>query len=631
MKKIILFMTALMMTVCMQAQILHEAPQGIVPKSVTSTGVKKTITPKDGQMWWGYYADGETVKYLGTGWAETFDCAMYVPAGHDLVGSNSIKAIRFYVSAVSSMTMAKIWVSSSLPSNVDNADYVQTIEVSSLSNGVNDITLDTPFAVNDRAIYVGYSFTIRNVAYGIGVGGDYVDNSLFLRSSQSIPEWGAVTNGKLALQILLDGGNYPSNCARAADFGRTVVMQGGKATVPITVTNTGMGAVSEITYTMTTDGGVPTEEQTVDVGSLALNESKSFNVMLDGADEARKYVKTLTITKVNGVDNTAKKNTATGHLIGINEKPAVVPVVEEFTGTWCGYCPYGIVGMQKAHEAYGDNVALIAVHDGDVMDIGVYGEVLSAYVNGYPSSRINRGPSSIYPSSSLVYYLKSYFDIATQGSIGLIARWADSEKTAVRFSTTSKFYYDAIEEQYGIAFVLVEDGLTGYGSSWAQRNFLSGESGSGEMSFWYKAGEYVSGLEYDHVAVAAWDAMNGVNGSVNPTIQSGVEQKFSFSGDISSNSHIQDKSKLKAIALLIDRANGRIVNAAQATIAESVPVVKGDADGSGFIDDEDVFALVSYLLGDNPNGISSKAADLTGDGKVDIADLVQLISIVTSM
>ena len=632
MKKTFLFFVAVMMAVCVKAQVLQVAPQGLVSQSSVSKNYKKTISPKEGQMWWGYFSGSEKVQYLGTGYAETFDCAIFVPGNHDLVGSNTINALRFYIPTPSNVSMLKVWISEDLPTDIDNADYVQTIDLGTLLSGINDISLNTPYDVNDKAIYVGYSFTIKSAEYCIGFGGDYVDNSLFLRSSWSVSQWEQVTNGKLALQLLLDGGVYPSNCARASDFGRTVsfIDQSSNVSVPVTVTNTGQGTVSEITYTLTTDGGTPTEETTVNVGTLAYNESKTFSVNLSG-DEARKYENVITITKVNGVRNNTKQKTATGYLIVTSEKPTNVPVVEEFTGTWCGYCPYGIVGMKKAHDYFGDKVVLIAVHSGDVMDIWSYDEVINAYASGYPSARISRGSSSIYPDPYIIYDLNSSLKDVTQGTIELTARWADDTKTAVDFSTTSKFFYNAEGEQYGIAFVLVEDGLKGSGSQWAQRNFLSGESGSGDMSFWYSAGSVVSGLEYDHVAVAAWDVMNGVDGSVTPTIQSGVGQNFSYTGDISTNLHIQDKSKLTAVALLIDRGSGRIVNAAQTTIAESLPVKKGDANGNGEVDTEDVLAVVSYLLGDSPAGFSIRAADLTGDNKVDITDLTRLIEAVKSV
>jgi hypothetical protein len=112
--------------------------------------------------------------------------------------------------------MFKVWISKKLPSSADQADYVQEVSVSSLSDGFNDIEFTTPFEVNNQAIYVGYSFTIKKAEYCIAVGGDYVDHSLYIKSSSSVTEWEAISGyGALVLQLLLDGGTYPNNYATA--------------------------------------------------------------------------------------------------------------------------------------------------------------------------------------------------------------------------------------------------------------------------------------------------------------------------------------------------------------------------------------------------------------------------------
>ena len=80
-----------------------------------------------------------------------------------------------------------------------------------------------------------------------------------------------------------------------------------------------------------------------------------------------------------------------------------VPVVEEFTGTWCGWCTIGYEGMESAKATFGDNAVLIAVHVGDVMDNSDYYSVADR-VSGYPSSFINRSIDA-YPAP---YYLSYY-------------------------------------------------------------------------------------------------------------------------------------------------------------------------------------------------------------------------------
>ena len=56
-------------------------------------------------------------------------------------------------------------------------------------------------------------------------------------------------------------------------------------------------------------------------------------------------------------------------------------------------------------------------------------------------------------------------------------------------------------------------------------------------------------------------------------------------------------------------------------------VEKGDVDGSGVIDINDVRALVNSLIGPKPVVFYDKAADLNGDGNVDISDVTELIKL----
>ncbi len=535
---------------------------------------RAAIEPTDTQMWWGYYTDSDAAaidysRGLGFGSASTFDVAIFVPMTDRFVSGSTINALRFWLGPDVSMISgnATVWISTQQPTDITAADYVQTVDRSTLAQGPNDIALSTPFAVNGRDLYVGFSFSTRTSAYPLLCNGTDVPNAFYFRHNGG--EWydfSGQNYGKLALQLLLDGGDYPKDCAAAIDFGRHIVLQGNRGYASLSFKNAGSNPITSISYTLSTDGAAAAE-QTVTVEPVGFGDSKTITVDLGVADEARKYIKEITITKVNGNDNTEQQRTAHGDLLGISSKPELLPVVEEFTGTWCGYCPYGTEGMRAAHAAYGDRVVLIAVHNGDVMQISAYDAVVNRYASGFPSSQICRSGTSYYPYY-LKNYLTSFFDRATQASLELEAAWTDEAQTAVEFRTTSRFYYDGDYEQYGLAFVLVEDGLKGSGSRWAQTNYLSGQSVGDDMSFWSKAGSPVMNLEYDHVAVAAWSTVNGVSGSVESSVRDGESQSYTFVGDISASTLIQDKSKLTAVALLIDRTDGTIVNAAQAAIAD---------------------------------------------------------------
>ena len=555
---------------------------------VAVTAQARIITPAENQVWWGYFneSDFQSGDYtIGTGSPMSLMAAIYVPAKHEQLGRATIKAVRVYLAqgVISSLSGLKVWVSKTLPDKISDADYAMAAS-GTLSVGANDFKLMTPFEVDGNGFYIGY-YVKSTTGYFIRCGGQDAENSFLVGNPEENMNWTDLYGqglGKLAFQILVENGNFVPYGATAEDFGNSFVLKGESVNVPIKITNTGQETISSIAYTIATDGVDVTPERTLSVGSLAFNSSKTINMNFPADEVSGKYKKTFTITKVNDQKNTASGKSAQGFVITLDEKQPVTPVIEEFTGTWCGWCPRGMVGMEKMHDTFGDQIVQIAAHSGDIMAINEYQPVINTYTSGFPNSITDRRFEADPSYSSLNNVMSKAFERTAQGTIALTAEWASPDQKAVTFTTKTCFSYSETDGQYGIALVLTQDGLKGTGSNWAQSNYYSGGSGSSEMSFWYSAGSSVSGLEFNHVPVAAWSALTGIDGSVSPKIEAGKEQVFTYQGDISQNSKIQDKTKLKAIALLIDRSNGTIVNAAQAYIKEketgiSTPSVSDDA------------------------------------------------------
>ncbi len=560
------------------------------------------IEPEENQVWWGYFSESDFStgdNLIGTGSAMALMTGIYVPANHDNLQGATIKAIRVYFdgSVISSLSNLKVWISKKLPSNVDDADYVQNVKAI-LTADANDVILNIPYEIGSEAFYVGY-YVNSSTGYFVRCGGTDTANSFWIGNPASNMGWTDLNGngfGKLAFQILVEGGNFNNYAATAADFGPSYMVQGEESTVPITITNMGKEAITSISYTIATEGGDVTPEETLSVGNLAFNSSKVIDVPFPADEEARKYKKTFTITKVNGEENEAQDNSAEGEVITLTERFTLKPVIEEFTGTWCGWCPRGMVGMEKIHELYGDQVVQIAVHsgNGDPMEISAYSSVVNDYVDGFPSSMTNRLYYSDPSFSNLKSVLSAVFKRITPASIELSAEWKTAEQKAVIFNTKTKFGYSDEKTKFAIGFVLTEDGLTGTTTKWAQTNYYSGVSTSQagtEMAWWCKQGSSVKGIEYNHVAVAGWTVKSGLTNSVNATIDAGKEQEYTYTATIpsASLSLIQDKTKLKAIALLIDRTDGTIVNAAQTTIAE-------DATAIGSVSSQDEVPATFYSI-----------------------------------
>lgn len=376
----------------------------------------------------------------------------------------------------------------------------------------------------------------------------------------------------VALLIAFCSYAQDKNSAYPSNFGTVVVLKGKMVKVPVTITNTGANAINSVTYELTSDDGNFERKLVKFDPSVKSGESGQVTLTFKADTECRKSEKVFTITRLNSVANASEQKSATGAVVTIMEKPIVVPVVEEFTGTWCGWCPVGFDGMERTHEEFGEKVALIAIHYGDVMQASEFQNLVQR-VGGFPSAIIDRADTDFYPSAS---ELKKQINNEIQnkiapGTIKVSASWANTAKSAIKIETKTIFVYSDENANYSIGFALTQDGMKGTGSDWAQANNLSGNSGYTSIPFWYNAPSRVSGVEFNHVGVAAWGLEDGIKGSVNPVFLAGEEQTFSYNASISGKKLVQDKSKLNVIALLIDRSTGAIVNAAQTTIGDYNP------------------------------------------------------------
>ncbi len=354
--------------------------------------------------------------------------------------------------------------------------------------------------------------------------------------------------------------------ATPTGFGNNFVFPGKSISVPITITNTGTKTISNVGYTLMRDGKeVATKRKPISIGA---GQKGTFAISFKADSVARKSPCTFTITTVNSKANEADVNTIKGNIITITEKPVVVPVIEEFTGTWCGWCPVGFDGVESAAETYGDKAIMIAIHCGDVMDCGKFSAITDK-VQGYPSAIVDSQKGDFYPTAGNI---KSKVNQQLQNkiaaaSIDVAAEWTSATKKIINITTKTKFVYSDDDANYGIAYVLTEDGMHGTGSDWAQNNNLSGNSDYAKSNpFWYKSPSKVTNVKFNHVGVAAWNLDKGVDGSVPTSVVAGEEQEYTYKANISNNSIIQDKSQLKVVALLIDRETGSVVNAAQASI-----------------------------------------------------------------
>ncbi len=156
-------------------------------------------------------------------------------------------------------------------------------------------------------------------------------------------------------------------------------------------------------------------------------------------------------------------------------------VIEEGTGTWCGWCPRGAVSLEQLEEKYGDYFQGIAIHSGDPMAAHLYTQqFVDAYVPGFPSGQLNRTQTlSMNPGASESAFLEALLAPAVT-SMEVGAELTDGNQLTVSVKYT---FSEAVNEQFRVACALVENGVSGTESGYAQSNYYANNA-NGDMFGW---------------------------------------------------------------------------------------------------------------------------------------------------
>ena len=367
-------------------------------------------------------------------------------------------------------------------------------------------------------------------------------------------------------------GEYNKNglSVGSVGFGKAYAALGGQVQVPVTVTGEGLDPVTSIDYTITTGSNVTDYHLDLETPINFMMTSEIL-ITLDADATLGEHNKTFKLTKVNGVDNecTTENVKATGKLVTVAKKPKVCPVVEEATGTWCGWCSRGIPSLALINKVYKVDVITIAVHgggSGDPMTLDNY--VLNT--SSYPSCSVNRSTfvDPYFGSSGAAFGIQREIEAARRdyvpAGIEVEAVWANEAQQTIKVKTTTTFVENVTNANYAIGYVLVANGLKGNTPEWYQSNYYAGSSVKDEvLDPLTKSESKMTDVVYNHVPVAAYEPFTGIAGSVPASITKDVAMKHEYSIDITGNTRIQDKEKLSVVALLIDKTDGTIVNAAQ--------------------------------------------------------------------
>ncbi|MCR4957261.1 MAG: hemin-binding protein [Prevotella sp.] len=548
------------------------------------------------QQWWGYMGNSTSGNSVGIGVSDTYHCAMFLPGNHDVTSGKTLNAVRITLKAPHAANV-KVWTAATLPT-VDpspaNTLWLAPVADEQLG-GTFDVALPAPYAIPVEGIFVGYTFTITSAStnddqYPVATAGTDQPMGLFLRTNNNIAEWQDLNGnnfGVLSMKVLLEG-TFADYMVAPTILQNVYYAQINESVdVDAVIVNNGQATVNSVSYTLSSNG-VAGEEKTLNFStSLATYESGRITIKVDADAVASSSVRTLTITKVNGEANQSVNASAQFTLNSMDRLIKRNVVVEEFTGTGCGWCPRGLVGMDKLRQTFGDRFVGIGIHqynENDAMYIANY-----PYLNfgGAPSCRVNRGPV-IDP------YFGSSGDICDDFRLELskptmvnvsVAGLLNEAITEVEATAVVEPLFDTSD--YTLELALVADGLSGTTSAWMQSNYYSGQSASSvpdDLRQFCPGGRYssnsVKGYVFNDVAVGT-SYRNGVN-QLQPlgAMTGGEKRTVTYTLSLPTKATLRNalkKGTIYVVALVIDK-DGTIANAAKREVRDTDGIIAASTD-----------------------------------------------------
>lgn len=175
------------------------------------------------ESWWGYFDDDyNSVSVTGIGSSATlpisYSCAIRVKAGNPEVIGKRIKAMKMAFERVDFIEDVKVWMSTNLPKNPEDADICcVSLDKSSIltlesDNDVNKISFPEPYQIRNEDVYIGYSFKVTSTesdycTYPIVVSySSTMENAFLLNWGDGWRDMAGNNYGNLAIMLLLDDG-----------------------------------------------------------------------------------------------------------------------------------------------------------------------------------------------------------------------------------------------------------------------------------------------------------------------------------------------------------------------------------------------------------------------------------------
>jgi hypothetical protein len=313
------------------------------------------------------------------------------------------------------------------------------------------------------------------------------------------------------------------------------------------------GAQNITAYTINWSYGGNDYSHNVTGVNLAYNETHNQTVDLD-----------VTVANAGALDFTVEldytgdadltNNDGEGTIYGLTEIPAKRVVLEEATGTWCGWCPRGAVALDDIEAAEGDNVIGIAVHNGDPMAVAEHDGNMQ--VSGYPSANGDRLLRAFDPGN----FQQAYDVLKNNVSPADVKITATYDAAANEVTVTPTITFKTnLTGDYSVSVIALEDWVHGTGSGYNQANYYANNQ-AGAMGGYESLPNPVPAADMYYRHVSRGFVNGGFEGD-NSVIPNTVVAETGYTTDYTYTIPSSVAAgHLQFAVIVIDNENGTILN-----------------------------------------------------------------------
>ncbi len=215
-------------------------------------------------------------------------------------------------------------------------------------------------------------------------------------------------------------------------------------------------------------------------------------------------------------------------------------LLEQYTGAWCGWCVDGTVVMDKLIEANPETLIGVKLHNGDAMEIAVGNAVMSGLgVGGFPSGSVDRAAFNVGDEVQIAIGRGSWeqavnYMLQQAPKAEVVTSYDYNESTRSLTVKVDVEFLANVDAETRLNVYLCEDDVTGTGSGYDQKNYLSNRAGF-EDNPYYNEPSTITGYHHMKVVRDILGGAFGAEGSVSGNATAGSKYSYTFQTTVDAN------------------------------------------------------------------------------------------------